>query len=195
MAPIQGIEACNCYIVTNSMGQFIYNIAEKSSCCAQCCCRNARRFEMDVLDHRNAVVMHFVRPLRCMLPWCCCCQQEIEVQAPPGYVVAVVRQEWSMCYPKFSVNDCNSRRVLDIAGPSCKSSTPCKSDVEFEVRSTNGVFIGKITKLWGGVRKELFTIADNFVVTFPLDLDAKFKGALIAATMLIDYRFFESRRR
>ncbi|KAH7966873.1 hypothetical protein HPB49_020217 [Dermacentor silvarum] len=49
----------------------------------------------------------------------------------------------------------------------------------------------KITKQWSGLARELFTDADTFGVTFPLDLDVHVKGALIAATMLIDYLFFE----
>ncbi|XP_065287625.1 phospholipid scramblase 1-like isoform X3 [Dermacentor albipictus] len=145
----------------------------------------ARSFEMDVLDHRNAVVMHFVRPLRCMISWCCCDRQEMEVQAPPGNVMAMIRQEFSMCGPKFSIKDRNSRRVLDIVAPACKTGVPCDGVVEFAVLSTNGVVIGKITKLWGGALTEVFTTANNFGVTFPLDLDVHIKGALIAATILI----------
>ncbi|XP_054933191.1 phospholipid scramblase 2-like [Dermacentor andersoni] len=118
----------------NSMAQVIYNMAEYSDCCERFCHGNARSFEMDVLDYRDAVVMHFVRPLRCMNPWCGCRRQ---------------------------------------------------------VRSTNGVFISKITKHYGGLLKEVFTEADTFGVTFPLDLDVNYKGALIAATLLIDYLFFQ----
>ncbi|XP_049518939.1 phospholipid scramblase 2 [Dermacentor silvarum] len=184
-------ETCNAYVAKNSMGQFMYNIAENSSCMARCCCGPKRPFEMDVFDYRNVAVMHFVRPLRCVHCCYCCCLQEMQVQAPPGKVVASVVQKWSMCYPTFVVNDRNQRRVLDIVGPLCTASIPCKCDVDFEVRSTNGVVIGKITKQWSGLARELFTDADTFGVTFPLDLDVHVKGALIAATMLIDYLFFE----
>ncbi|XP_065287634.1 phospholipid scramblase 2-like isoform X4 [Dermacentor albipictus] len=128
-------ERRNRYVATNSMGQIIYNMAEYSERCARFHYGQVRSFEMDVLDYRNAVVMHFVRPLRCMRP-CCGCRGQ--------------------------------------------------------VLSTNGVVIGKITKLWGGALKEVFTTADNYAVTFPLDLDVHIKGALIAATILIDYMFFEA---
>ena len=33
--------------------------------------------------------------------------------------------------------------------------------------------VGKITKQWSGIGKELFTDADNFGVSFPKDLDVK----------------------
>ncbi|XP_065287632.1 phospholipid scramblase 2-like isoform X2 [Dermacentor albipictus] len=185
-------ERRNRYVATNSMGQIIYNMAEYSERCARFHYGQVRSFEMDVLDYRNAVVMHFVRPLRCMRPCCGCRGQEMEVQAPPGNVIAMIRHESSMCDTKFSVNDRNSRSVLDIVGPACQTGVACGGIVEFKVLSTNGVVIGKITKLWGGALKEVFTTADNYAVTFPLDLDVHIKGALIAATILIDYMFFEA---
>ncbi|XP_065287624.1 phospholipid scramblase family member 5-like isoform X2 [Dermacentor albipictus] len=187
---LQIFQGCSCerrnrYVASNSMGQIIYNMTEYSERGAHFWHGRARSFEMDVLDHRNAVVMHFVRPLRCMISWCCCDRQEMEVQAPPGNVMAMIRQEFSMCGPKFSIKDRNSRRVLDIVAPACKTGVPCDGVVEFAVLSTNGVVIGKITKLWGGALTEVFTTANNFGVTFPLDLDVHIKGALIAATILI----------
>ncbi|XP_070376896.1 phospholipid scramblase 1-like isoform X2 [Dermacentor albipictus] len=191
-----GIETCNAYTAKNSMGQFIYHITENSGCCARCCCGPRRCLEMDVRDYKSSVVMHFVRPLRCVhtmvccVCWCCCLQ-EMEVQAPPGNTIAHVYQKWSLCYPSFSIHDRNQKRVLDIVGPLCTQSIPCKCDVEFTVYSTNGQPIGKISKHWSGLLKEYFTDADTFGVSFPLDMDVHLKAALIAATMLIDYMFFE----
>jgi len=39
--------------------------------------------------------------------------------------------------------------------------------------------------------KEAFTDADNFGITFPLDLDVKVKAVLVGAVFLIDFMFFE----
>ena len=33
--------------------------------------------------------------------------------------------------------------------------------------------VGKITKQWSGIGRELFTDSDNFGVSFPKDLDVK----------------------
>ncbi|XP_054933345.1 phospholipid scramblase 2-like isoform X3 [Dermacentor andersoni] len=60
-----------------------------------------------------------------------------------------------------------------------------------QVRTTNGVAIGAVTKEWGGLVKEYFTDTDTFNVSFPLDLDVNMKAALMAAALLIDYMFFE----
>ncbi|XP_077514964.1 phospholipid scramblase 2-like [Amblyomma americanum] len=186
-----GCETNNSYVASNSMGQFIYNIQEDSGCLARCCCGARRCFEMDVTDYRGVAVMHFVRPLRCINCTYFCCLQEMEVQAPPGTTIAHVYQDCSICYPTFSICDRRGQKVLSIVGPICTHSIPCKCDVEFDVNSTNGYVIGKITKQFSGILKEFFTDADVFGVTFPLDMDVHLKAALIAATMLIDFMFFE----
>ena len=38
----------------------------------------------------------------------------------------------------------------------------------------------------------MFTDAQNFGVTFPIDLDVKMKATLLGATFLIDFMYFEN---
>jgi len=45
--------------------------------------------------------------------------------------------------------------------------------------------IGKISKQWSGFVREYFTAADNFGITFPMDLDVKMKANMIGALFLI----------
>ena len=55
----------------------------------------------------------------------------------------------------------------------------------------DGEEIGKVAKQFSGVARELITDADNFSVSFPLDLDVKIKAVLFGAVFLIDMMFFE----
>ncbi|XP_075535316.1 phospholipid scramblase 2-like [Dermacentor variabilis] len=167
-------------------------ILEDSNCCTRLICGPSRCFRMDVVDYKNDAVMRFVRHLRCTQCCFCCCLQVVEVQAPPGTLIGHVRQLWSLCYPTYGIYDRDGLKVLDVVGPLCTTSLPCKCAVNFEVRSTNGAVVGKITKKWGGLITEALTDADTFGVTFPMDLDVHTKGSLMAMTMLIDYMFFES---
>ena len=41
--------------------------------------------------------------------------------------------------------------------------------------------VGKITKQWSGLGKEMFTDADNFGINFPMDLDVKVREHCFAA--------------
>ena len=45
--------------------------------------------------------------------------------------------------------------------------------------------IGEIRKAWSGFVKEIYTDADNFGVSFPLDLDVNVKACLLGAVFLI----------
>lgn len=45
--------------------------------------------------------------------------------------------------------------------------------------------VGRISKQWTGLMREAFTDADNFGISFPMDLDVKIKGALFGACFLI----------
>lgn len=51
--------------------------------------------------------------------------------------------------------------------------------------------VGKISKQWSGLAKEIFTDADNFGIQFPMDLDVKMKATMLAACFLIDFMYFE----
>lgn len=45
--------------------------------------------------------------------------------------------------------------------------------------------VGKISKQWTGLVRELFTDVDNFGIQFPLDLDVKMKAVMLGACFLI----------
>jgi len=45
--------------------------------------------------------------------------------------------------------------------------------------------VGIISKQWSGIAREAFTDADNFGISFPMDLDVKIKAVLLGACFLI----------
>jgi hypothetical protein len=87
----------------------------------------------------------------------------LEVTAPPGNIIGYVSQEWSICVPKFRVEDASGESVLRIEGPVCTFGV-C-GDVEFQVLSNDGsVQVGKITKQWSGLIREAFTDSGNHLL-------------------------------
>ncbi|XP_058062583.1 phospholipid scramblase 1-like isoform X3 [Anopheles bellator] len=184
-----GFETANKYTIKNTLGQKVYWAVEDTGCCNRMCCGAARAFDIKILDTYQNEVLHFNRPLRCSSCWFPCCLQTMEVTAPPGNVIGYVEQDWSILTPQFSIKDQNGETVLKISGPFCTFSI-C-GDVEFEVLSTNGTQVGKISKQWSGLGRELFTDADHFGINFPMDLDVRVKATLLGALFLIDYMFFE----
>ena len=179
-----GFETENKYHVKNTLGQQVYSVKEKSNCCSRLFCGPVRPFDMKIADNSAKEVIHLHRPLAsgsCLFP---CCLQRMEVSAPPGAVIGTVEQEWSIWRPKFAIKDVSGQTVLQIKGPLCTFSL-C-GDVEFRVLGSDGMSqIGKISKQWSGLAREAFTDADNFGISFPMDLDVKIKAVLLGACFLI----------
>ncbi|XP_067644376.1 phospholipid scramblase 2 isoform X2 [Eurosta solidaginis] len=184
-----GFETNNKFSIKNALGQKVYYAVEDNDCCTRNMCGPARPFDMKVFDNFRNEVIHMHRPLACSS--CCfpCCLQTMEVTAPPGNVIGTVEQEWSICSPSFSIKNHIGDTVLRIEGPLC-TFTMC-GDVEFQILSLTGEHIGKISKQWSGLAREIFTDADFFGITFPMDLDVRMKAVLLGATFLIDAMFFE----
>ncbi|XP_034106883.1 phospholipid scramblase 2 isoform X1 [Drosophila albomicans] len=184
-----GFETNNKFSIKNALGQKVYFAAEDNDCCTRNCCGPARPFDMKVFDNYQQEVIHMYRPLACSA--CCfpCCLQTMEVSAPPGNPIGSIEQEWSICSPSFRILNHLGDTVLRIEGPFCTFSL-C-GDVEFNIVSLTGEKVGKISKQWSGLAREIFTDADFFGITFPLDLDVRMKAVLLGATFLIDAMFFE----
>ncbi|XP_022232441.1 phospholipid scramblase 2 isoform X4 [Drosophila obscura] len=184
-----GFETNNKFSIKNALGQKVYYAVEDNDCCTRNCCGPSRPFDMKVFDNYRQEVIHMHRPLACSA--CCfpCCLQSIEVSAPPGNVIGTIEQEWSICSPSFRILNHIGDTVLRIEGPFCTFSL-C-GEVEFNVVSLTGEKIGKISKQWSGLAREIFTDADFFGISFPLDLDVRMKAVLLGATFLIDAMFFE----
>lgn len=185
-----GFETNNKYEIKNSMGQIVYKANEDTDCCTRQCCGSLRSFDLDIKDNMDKVVIRLIRPLRCMA--CCfpCCQQEMEVQAPPGTTIGYIKQDWHPFLPKFSIQGADGETFMKLDGP-CFACNCC-GDVNYELMGKDGEqSVGRISKQWSGLVKEAFTDTDNFNVQFPRDLDVKMKAVLLGATFLIDFLFFE----
>lgn len=113
----------------------VYFVAEDNDCCTRNCCGSMRPFDMKIFDNNKREVLHFYRPLSCT--GCCfpCCLQSLVVSTRGGHAIGSIEEEWTFCYPHFSVKNRNGDTVLRIEGPIIKLS--CGNDVDFKVRFDN----------------------------------------------------------
>ncbi|XP_064468734.1 phospholipid scramblase 2-like [Ornithodoros turicata] len=188
-------ETQNKYVAYNNQSQNVYYMAESSGCCTRYWVPDNRCFQMFVVDTQGRVVIRLVRPLRCqstLIGCCCCLLQEMQVEAPPDELIGSVYEECSACQPAFRIYDTSGNLVLRVLGPRITASCPWQMDVRYQILTLNGSEIGVISKVWGGLLKEMFTDADTFSLTFPFDLDVRIKACLLGCAILIDYMFFET---
>jgi len=183
-----GWEQNNRYRITNSVGQQVLFAMENTDACTRQCCGPGRPFEMSIYDNYNREVIHLSRPLRCRGPLCPCSQQEISVLCN-GTEISKVHEK-NGCAPGYYVHDGQGQSIFEVTSgmfPNCKCS-----DVPFQITSCmNGEVVGAVTKQWMGCGWETCTDVATYSVNFPLDLDVKLKAALIGATFLIDFNYYE----
>ncbi|XP_061048753.1 phospholipid scramblase 2-like [Eubalaena glacialis] len=185
------IETNNKYEIKNRLGQKIYFAAEDTDCCTRYCFGGFRPFTMRILDLIGREVITLERPLR--FNWCCipCCLQEIEIHAPPGIPIGYVTQIRHPFLPKFRIQNENRKDILRIIGPCCMYSY-C-GDVDFEIKSLDGKkVVGKISKQFTGIVREICTNYSNFGIQFPADVDVKTKAVMLGACFLIDFMYYEN---
>ncbi|GAB1601499.1 phospholipid scramblase 1-like [Argonauta hians] len=195
---VTSFECANKYALLNSVGQQIYFAGEESDVCARQCCAGARGFVMHITDNMGQEVIRVNREFKCWAGCCWCadsdsCAYDLTVEAPVGQAIGKVRQTSSYFRPKYSVTTMDDDVLFRIIGPTCVCDGPCfTNDQVFKIYDRDeSQQMGTISKQYAGFVNELFTSADNFAVTFPMNLDVKKKATLIGALFLIDFMFFE----
>ncbi|MCB9870981.1 MAG: hypothetical protein H6837_14080 [Planctomycetes bacterium] len=93
----------------------------------------------------------------------------------PGEGVGIQRK-WGPLRRRFVIENAAGSPVFEIRGPAHRWWT-------FELLY-RGVEVGKVSKQWGGLLKEMFTDADVFGIE-------ELRPLLIMATLLIDLAFFD----
>lgn len=187
-----GWEQANKYRVKDQAGNQVFFVGEESACLSRICCGKVRPFDLMVKDNRGQIVMQFSRNLDCGGLFCSCiCPDAVRVTAPGGQFLGSIAEECSIIQPLFSIKDAGGRTVYRIEGPMCAWAV-CGTAVVFRIVDMNGVSVGDIKKEWGGLVREMFTDADTFSVTFPVNADPAIKAVLLGALFMIDFNYFES---
>ncbi|KAH9396798.1 hypothetical protein TYRP_003096 [Tyrophagus putrescentiae] len=182
-----GWETNNKYAIRNVMGQNVYFAVEENDCCTRQFCGAARSFDMKIMDNFRKEIISIRRPFRCNS-----CLTPVLQSASTANCSARWTRTGPSVRPSSASRTPPERTVLKIDGPICTFS--CGSDVVFHVKTLDKeTKVGKITKQWSGLAREMFTDADFFGVTFPMDLDVQIKAVLMATTFLIDFMFFEDK--
>ncbi|KPJ14957.1 Phospholipid scramblase 1 [Papilio machaon] len=102
-----------------------------------------------------------------------------------GRGVALVRKEFTFLKPIINVNDAADRPLFRVKGPLALTS-----QCDFEIYNMEKKRVGAIRKKWGGLGREAFSSADNYIIELPADLDVRYKAALLGTCFLIVRHIF-----
>jgi hypothetical protein len=134
------------------------------------------------------------KPFKCT--FCCLARPEMTARNGNTYF-GKVSEPFTCCDPKYHIMDPENRIKWKITADCCQWGLGCCGEALFPVFSGEKDVLkpensdGYVKKLSGGF-KEIISDDTNFEISFPSNMTAEDKFMLIAATLMIDYRHFET---
>jgi len=176
---LTGFECLNKYVVHDQDGRELFYAGEiPKNLFLRLFLKSARPFEIDILRKDLSRFLRLSRPFRFYF-------HEVHVFDERDQLIGRIKRCFSLLRRIYTIYNASGHEIIQLFGPILHPWT-------FEIR-TNEQIVGKITKEWSGLAKEVFTAADNFGVLFPRQWDLSYKSLMLGAVFLIDFVHFERR--
>jgi hypothetical protein len=191
-------------------GKKLFKAKEKSSCFSkQCLTGDCRPFKLEVKlsdDNESLDGEHFLRLDRpCQCTVLCWNRPELNV-----YYVEDGKDEFigkivnpflcCACNLINEIYDKHGNKKFVVDGSCCQLGLWCKGypcsaceTIDFDLKNPTGEVISNIKKKSPGCLKAAFSDADNFAIHFPKGATSEDKALIMAATLFMDYRYFEEK--
>ena len=173
-----GIETENRYSVSTPDGEQLLYAYEESGFLARMFLKSHRPLEIHVVDGDDEHLITAGRGFFWFL-------SHLHVRDGSGREIGSLRRRFSVLNRRFELEDSRGALLAEIRGPRLRPNT-------FMVYK-QGEEIGRVTKQWSGIGKEVFTDADTFRVQIDTGrADRDFSLLMLASALAIDLDFFES---
>jgi len=173
---LTSFETRNKYVITDTDGTELLYAAESSGFLSRNFLRSSRPWTIEILDLQGQPVLHLRRPFKFIY-------HRVEVSDAGGQMLGTVERRWPTLRRVFTVRDAAGNKLYELFGPILHPWT-------FRIHQS-GQEVGRITKKWSGLMKEVFTKADNFGIALPPQADPTARAVLLGAVFLIDFMYFE----
>jgi len=173
-------ETENRYAILDRYGNELFFAEERSSFWGRIFLPTQRPLDIEVFNNYGNLIMTIEKPFRFFIP-------EINIYDENNQPIGNIKKKFWAIRRIFFVHDSSGKEIYKIVGPIFHPWT-------FKILK-NGNEVGKISKKWSGLGKEMFTDADTFNIEFPGNATDKEKKILTGATFLIDYIYFENNNR
>ncbi|XP_028044328.1 phospholipid scramblase 2-like [Bombyx mandarina] len=182
----------NRFYVRTPDQKLLYSIEEINSWWVGYLFYGLRPLQLRVNNAQGVEVMRIVRPYACTARVLPCQLQRLQVFSPPGQLVGTVEQQWTAVKPLYVIRNKERDVVFWIRGPLITIS--CFKDIKFDIFRADGSPVGGTCKRWQGVTHALFfaPVTDRFGVAFERNLTLEEKALLLAATLLMDYMYYDA---
>ncbi|XP_045456668.1 phospholipid scramblase 1-like [Melitaea cinxia] len=181
----------NRFYVRTPEQSLVYTIEEENSWWVGYFCYGLRPLQLHVRDQTGKEVMRINRPYACTSRVLPCHLQRIQVFSPPGTSIGSIEQIWTAVRPEYVVKREDGEEIFWIRGP--RVTISCFRDIKFHIYKADGAAVGSTCKRWQGLLHAMFLapVTDRFGVAFERDLSVEEKALLLAATLLLDYMYYD----
>ena len=172
------LETKNRYRVSTPDGDRLLYAYEESGFLGRIFLKARRPLSIHVVDNDNEPVLTASRSFFWYL-------SHLHVNDGTGREVGSLRRRFTILNRQFKLEDSTGTTLAEMRGPLLRPNT-------FMVYK-QGEEIGRVTKQWSGIGKEVFTDADTFRVQIDTGRsDRDFSLLMLASALAIDLDFFES---
>lgn len=142
--------------------------------------KNLMSTRVEIRDAEGTLVFSIVRPFRFF-------RAEVQVLNENDEKIGYFKSKILSIGGGFYVYNTRDKQVAEVQGK--------WTGFEYKFVTPSGEELGRVTKKWGGLAKELFTSADNYIVAIEDELsdDPEAKMLLLAAALAIDIVYKESK--
>jgi len=205
------IEMANKYDILDDASNRLFYAVEETNCCKRQlqngCCHDCAPYDVNILytppGMLNQKFVRMSRPFQCT---CCCINRPVAqvTDETTGTKIGSFRDPCTCCCLKFQVQDENNNDVLEVDGGCCCTQPgmvcplpcgPCRT-VSFDVKdSQSGQVVANVEKQVPSCLTFLFAPdVDNYKVEFNQVQNPTWKAILLAFTIFLDYRYFNTNR-
>lgn len=171
-----GFETKNRYMILDEQGNELFYAFEESSFWSRNLLRKHRKLKITIMDAQQNIKMTIERPFSFIVP-------EYTIRDENNQIIGTIKQQLWSWLPKFNFFGQNNEPLGYIKSKLFKPWT-------FPFYQYDQL-TAQILKKWSGLKKEMFTQADTFMIDFNAINDNRTKELLLAATFAIDLKFFE----
>jgi hypothetical protein len=182
----------------NEQSIFLFRCKEQSGWCMRNCCPgNCREFSLKLTLPNQQIFAYLERPFKCT---CYCCNRPLMTgKFKDGRKFGKIIEPFRCCSPLFETFDESDSSKYFLEIPCCQCGFCCRGCICGKCSEVYGNIYNNsnLTTPVGVIKKkekciqETFTDANTFVITFPVDATIYDKLNLIAAVLMIDYRYYE----
>lgn len=127
---------------------------------------------LDVSDDTGRVLLRLTRPAKVF-------KSSVVVSDGEGRQIGTIKQKNMIGKINFALLDGQGAEVGEIKAENWRAW-------DFRIEDSSGVEVARVSKTWGGMAKEVFTTADNYVVQIHKRLVDPLRSLVVASALSID---------